>query len=104
MHKMPYGMWLIKDEELYRCKFCKENDPENPVSTPPVRTRPIRAVSLLVNMNFVSIICSSCLTDVRGSVSLQLARGAGHVTELSCTLHVHKNELHKTAEDRFVAL
>lgn len=36
MQKMPFGMWLIKDDELYRCKFCKENDPENPVSTPPV--------------------------------------------------------------------
>lgn len=29
--KMPHGMWLIRDGQLFRCKFCKENDPENPV-------------------------------------------------------------------------
>jgi hypothetical protein len=100
MHKMPHGMWLIKDEELYRCKFCKENDPENPVSTP--QSHKPDALCLLAR--HYELVPDHCLTDVRRSVSLQLARGAGHVTELSCTLHVHKNEVHKTAEDRFVAL
>lgn len=35
---------------------------------------------------------------------LQLARGSDHITNLSCTLHVHKNDVHKKAEDEFVAV
>lgn len=62
------------------------------------------SVSLLVNMNSVPYHWLVLFDGCTRSVSLQLARGAGHVTELSCTLHVHKNELHKAAEDRFVAL